>query len=213
MLRLTTTGSHRFCDRQGRELALREVVRQHVAQPGQRWKARGCLFKDAGWRAVGLVAIWGMGAKESLVVITDLRPQWAVLRLYDRRFWIESGFRNDKRNGWQWEASHVQGVSHHERLLLGMAWASVVTLCIGVEEAQARVARVATRAIKRGRIGQPRHARESIFTLGLRKIRGGLYGTTQRALPWRLPDLDALSWERSWYQAQSLQLIFPPVRP
>ncbi len=213
VVRLTTTGSHRFCDRQGRELALREVVRQHVAQPGQRWKARGCLFKDAGWRAAGLVAIWGMGAKEPLVVITDLRPHWAVLRLYDRRFWIETGFRSDKRKGWQWEASQVQGMAHHERLLLAMAWASIVVLCIGVAEAQLREARLAERPMRRGRIGQPRHARESVFTLGLRKVRGWLYGTTRRRLPWHLPNLDALSWERRWHQAQSLRLIFPPVRP
>ncbi len=214
VLRLTTTGSHRFYDRHGRELALRLVLRQHIGQPGQRWKTQGHLFKDAGWRAVGLLGIWGQGAKEPLVVITDLPLQWAVLRLYDRRFWIEPGFRSDKRKGWQWEASQVQGVIHHERLLLGMAWASLITLCIGLEEAQVRVARLARRPRRPGRSGQPRHARESIFTLGLRKVRGWLYGTRRQDLPWCLSDLDAASWERQWHQYQSLRLIFgSPVRP
>ena len=104
----------------------------------------------------------------------------------------------------------MQGVAHHERLLLGMAWASLVALCVGIAEAQTRMARVATR---QGRIGQPRHARESSFTLGVRMVRSWLYGTLQQALPWRLPDLDALSWERSRHQVQSIPFIFPPVRP
>lgn len=136
---------------------------------------------------------WGGAPAHLLLVITDLPLQWAVLRIYDRRCWIEPSFRNDTGKGWQWEASQVQGVAHHERLLLGMAWASVGTRCIGVEEAHARLTQVATRPIRRARIGRPRHARESVFTLGLRKVRGWLYGTTQRALPWRLPDLDACS--------------------
>ncbi len=78
VLRLTTTGSHRWCDRHGREHALRDVLRAHLGQPGQRWRARGCLFKDAGWRQVELVGLWATGQKEALVVITDLRERWGV---------------------------------------------------------------------------------------------------------------------------------------
>ncbi len=213
VVRLTTTGSHRFCAQRGREHALREVVQRQVGHPGQRWRTRGQLFKDAGWRAVGLVGVWGLGAKEPLVVITDLPPQWPVLRLYDRRFWIEAGFRSDKRKGWQWEASQVQGVPHHERLVLAMAWASVVVLCVGVAEAQARLAGLAARRVGQSGTGRPRHARESVFTLGLRAVRRWLYHTTRRAMPWRLPQLEALSWERRWHQAQSLRFMFSPVRP
>lgn len=213
VLRLTTSGSHRFRDQRGREHALREVVQRQVGHPGQRWRTRGHLFKDAGWRDVGVVGLWGLGAKEPLVVITDLPPQWPVLRLYDRRFWIEAGFRSDKRKGWQWEASQVQGVAHHERLVLAMAWASVVVLCVGVEEAQARLAGLAARRVGHGGAGRPRHARESVFTLGLRAVRCWLYQTTRRVMPWRLPSLDALSWDRCWHQAQSLRFLFPPVRP
>lgn len=213
ILRLTTTGTHRFVDWHGQEHALRAVVHRHLRQPGQRWRTRGQLFKDAGWRMVSLVGVWGVGAKEPLVVITDLPPQWMVLRLYDRRFWIEPGFRSDKRKGWQWEASQVQGLAHHERLLLGMAWASVVVLCVGVEEAQRRLTAAHARPWRK-RLRQVRHARESVFTLGLRALRRWLYGTTRRQLPWRLPDLDAPSWERSWYHWQSNRLIVnSPVRP
>lgn len=213
VLRLTTTGSHRWCDRTGREHALRAVVRQHVGQAGQRWRARGCLFKDAGWRRVELVALWAVGQKEALVVITDLGERWGVLALYQRRFWIEPGFRSDKRKGWQWESSQVQGVAHHERLLVGMAWASLVALVVGVEAAQQQVVRLGQQARRRAR-PQVRHARESVFTLGVRALRRWLYQATRCALHWQLSALDAPSWEQQWYQHQALRLIFrSPVRP
>jgi hypothetical protein len=213
VLRLTTTGSHRWCDHHGREHALRTVLAQHLAQPGQRWKRRGCLFKDAGWRPVAVVGLWAVGYKEALVVITDLGARWEVLALYQRRFWIEPGFRSDKRKGWQWEASQVQGVAHHDRLLLGMAWASLVALVVGVEAADVAVAQLAQQARRRAR-PQARHARESIFTLGLRALRRWLYQATRGALHWQLSALDAPSWEQQWHQYQSLRLIFGiPVRP
>jgi hypothetical protein len=213
VLRLTTTGSHRWCDHHGHEHALRAVVRQHVGRAGQRWRAHGCLFKDAGWRRVDVVAIWAAGANEALVVISDLHERWRVLALYERRFWCEAGFRNDKGKGWQWEASQVKGVAHHERLLLAMAWASVVTLVVGVEAAQQQVARLAQQARRRAR-PHVRHARESVFTLGLRALRRWLYQATRCALHWQVSQLDAPSWERQWYQHQSLRLIFgSPVRP
>jgi Transposase DDE domain len=213
VLRLTTTGSHRWCDEHGREHALRAVLTRQLGRPGQRWKARGCLFKDAGWRRVDLVALWAVGQKESLVVITDLGTRWDVLGLYQRRFWCEPGFRNDKCKGWQWEASQVKGVAHQERLLLGMAWASLVTLVVGVEAAVAAVARLAARAHRTPR-PQVRHARESIFTLGLRALRHWLYQATRGALRWQLSQLDAPSWQRQWYHYQASRLIIgQPVRP
>ncbi|HEY0603028.1 MAG TPA: transposase [Herpetosiphonaceae bacterium] len=199
VLRLTTTGSHRFCSWQGQEHGLRAVVQWHLRQPGQRWRTRGQLFKDAGWRRVNLVGIWGLGAKEALVVITDLPPQWSVLRLYARRFWIEAGFRSDKRKGWQWEASQIQGQPHHERLLLGMAWASVIILCLGVADAQARIDAAQARPWRK-RLRQVRHARTSIFTLGLRALRHWLFGTAWGEWRWCLPELDAPSWEQRWYR-------------
>jgi hypothetical protein len=213
VLRLTTSGSHRWCDQRGHEHALRAVLRQHLRGPGQRWRARGYLFKDAGWRPVELVGLWGGKAKEPLVVISDLTERWGLLALYERRFWCEAGFRSDKRKGWQWESSQVQGVEHHERLVLGMAWASLVTLVVGVEAAQEEVARLARRK-RRTALAQVRHARESVFTLGLRAMRAWLYQATRCALRWQLSRLDAPSWQQQWHHYQSFRLIFgPPVRP
>ena len=211
-VRCKANGAMRFRDRTGRERAIREVVRRHLPAPGRRWKGRGQVFKDAGWRDASVVAVWGRGHKEPLVVLTDLPPRWKVLRAYQRRFWIAPGFRNDKRKGWQWEASQVQGVAHHAVLLVAMAWASLVTVCAGIAAAQDRLAREATKRA-RGCRGQPRHARQSVFTLGLRALRRWLYGTARRTLPWRVVDLDAPSWEGQWHRVQATWLIFGAASP
>src|ERR671933_2584343 len=214
VIRVSPCGSHRFRDHQGRESRLGERVRQQVRQPGQRWKARGAVFKDAGWYAVSVVAVWAAGTAEPAVVLSDLPPRWQGVRTYDRRFWCEPGFRTDKTRGWQWEASQVQGVAHHAVLLLGMAWASLVTLCLGVEEARARLATAAARPGAGKRRRRPRHARESVFTLGLHQLRAWLYRTWRRSLRWRLPEVDSVSWSDRWHQAQAQRLILsPPVRP
>jgi hypothetical protein len=74
VIRVTPCGSHRFRDHQGRETGLGERVRQHVWQPGQRWKARGESFKAAGWYTAGVVAVWTAGTQEPLVLLSDQRP-------------------------------------------------------------------------------------------------------------------------------------------
>ena len=155
VLRVTPCGRHHFRDHQGRESSLGERVRQQVRQPGQRWKARGAVFKAAGWYAASVVATWAVGTEEPFVLLSDQPPRWQLVRTYDRRFWCEPGFRADKTRGWQWATSQVQGVDHHVVLLLGMAWASVVTLCLGVEEARARLAAAAARPVAGKRPGAP----------------------------------------------------------
>jgi hypothetical protein len=212
VIRITTTGSHRFRDIHGREWALRDWLARRVAAGGQQWKGRGAVLKGAGWRSVGLVASWARGEREPLVVITDGAARWQVLDRYDRRFWIEPGFRCDKTHGWQWEESQVRGLAHHAVLLLAMAWASLLALCLGVVEAQTALRRLAARPL-RGAPPQPRHARESIFTLGLRATRARLYQRLRRPVRWRLPDIDAISWSDHWQQAQADRVFSQTVRP
>jgi hypothetical protein len=211
VVRAKANGTLRWRDRRGREQGLRALVRQRVRVPGMRWKGRGQVFKGAGWREASVLAVWAAGQAERLVVLSDLPPQWAVLRLYDRRFWIEPGFRADKRKGWQWEQSQVQGVAHHERLLLALAWASLLVLSLGVQAAQARLA---ARGAHPGRPPRPQHPRQSLFTLGLRWVRQWLYRVVDEALPCFLPALDAPSWHAQWLHHQAQHLIFgQSVRP
>src|SRR5258708_7697910 len=83
--------------RRQREQPLRDLVRRRLHAVGTRWKCRGFAFKDAGWRPVSVVGTWASGQEQKLVVLTDLPVNWKVLRWYRRRFWIEAGFRQDKR--------------------------------------------------------------------------------------------------------------------
>jgi DDE family transposase len=212
IVRITTTGSHRFRDGHGREWALRDWLARRVAAPGQQWKGRGGVLKTAGWRRVSLVACWAHGEQEPLVVITDGAARWQVLDRYGRRFWIEPGFRSDKTHGWQWEASQVQGLAHHAVLLVAMAWASLLALCLGVTEARAALRRLAARPI-RGAPPHPRPARESVFTLGLRAIRERLYQRLRRRVHWHLPEIAAISWYDRWHQAQAFRVFAQTVRP
>jgi hypothetical protein len=214
VVRLKAEGATRFLDHQGREHGLKALLHRQVAGPGQRWKARGRIFKGAGWRPASVVAVWAPGAKERLVVITDLAPRWAVLRAYERRFWIEPGFRIDKTAGWQWEACQVTILDHQRRLLLAMAWATLLVVCLGLVEARARVHAISTRSRSRHRAATPQHARASLFTLGLSLARRWLARTAVPTIHWRLAHLAAPAWTTTWYRAQTLHARFPQtVRP
>ena len=208
IVRLKAEGATRFLDHQGREHSLKAVVQRHVASPGQRWKARGRIFKGAGWRPASVVAVWAPGAKERLVVISDLAPRWAVLRSYDRRFWIESGFRTDKTAGWQWEACQVTDLTHHRPLLLAMAWATLLVVCLGLSEARARVRSVAASPRSRRGPAKPQPARASLFTLGLACARRWLARTARPSFRWSLTRLSAPAWTTVWYRAQAQHYLF-----
>lgn len=212
VVRAKAASALRFRGRGGREAPLRDLVRRRVAAPGRRWKGRGQLFKKAGWRDASVVAVWAPGAAEPLVVLTDLPPRWEVLRRYGCRFWIEPGFRSDKAAGWQWEASRVPGAERQARLLLALAWASLVALCLGTQEAAARLAAAARPAGRRPPKPQP--PRDSLFGLGLRAARRHLYRAARPPLRWRLAGPGLTSWYDHWLQAQAFRYIFAqPVRP
>ena len=217
IVRQQVKGQGRFLDRRGREYELSEVIRHCLPGRGTRWKARGKVFKDAGWREASLVGVWGLTEEEPLVVVSDLPTRWDLLALFERRFWIEPGFRSDKRGGWQWEDTQVKGVEHNERLLLAMAWATLIVLCIGLEEAKAKITKLAERQVRKihGKpvVGLPRHARESLFTTGLRAAGRLFCRTTYCAIHWLITDLDAGTWYQTWYACQAFRYMHQTVRP
>lgn len=208
VVRCKARGTLRYRDQLGRDQSLAAVLDGQLPAAGTRWKGRGWAFKKAGWRPVSVVALWGIGYREPLVVLSNLPPTWRLVRLYQRRFWIEPGFRTDKRKGWQWEASQVRDREHQERLLLAMAWASLVLLCLGSADAEGRLAARLTRPARR-----PQHQRASLFMLGLQQARQWLYGTSVVGLTWRLPEVPAEGWGDQWLSRQRYRLLFQPVRP
>lgn len=210
VVRVTTTGSHRWRTAQGSDEGLRDLVAARLAAPGTRMRATGAFAKKAGWRDAALVGVWAAGQAEPLVVLTDLPPRWQVLRLYARRFWIEPGFRLDKRRGWDWEACQVRAVAHHTVLLLALAWASALVICIGAADAAQQRAALAHRPSRRTR----EHARDSLATRGLAAIRRWLYHPGRYRLIWTLPNLHGPRWNEEWLGAQIHHALFAlPVRP
>lgn len=207
LIRCKANGSLRFCDAQGTEHELAPLLRQQLT-PGRRWKGRGRLFKDAGWREASVVGLWARDEEAPLVVISDLPPRWELLGWYRRRAWTEPAFRHTKSKGWQWEHCQVQGVAHQQRLLLGMAWASVLTLLAGVEVARAALAR----QVQHRHFTRPQHARRSLFMLGLSWLPQWLAPPAVLP-PWRLTDFSPHSWNDQWLAHQRYHLIFSPVRP
>ena len=208
VIRLRTKASTRVLDQQGREHALTTVFGRRLQHRGQRCKFRGKLFKDAGWRTVSVVALWAEREDAALAIITDFPPSYSVLPIYRKRFWIECGFRTDKSAGWQWEACQVRDLTHHRVLLLAMAWASVITLCLGAEEAEATLAKQQHHPPRR-----PEHARFSLFSLGLKRLRAFLHHPHTWHLRWLLPDLNAPSWNQQWLTLQRRQYLGQTVRP
>jgi hypothetical protein len=212
IIRCKGKGTIRFRDRQGQETGLAERITQHVPTINRRWKARGWLFKKAGWREASVVALWAAREEEPLVVISDLPPRWDLLRTYAVRAWIEPGFRQEKSRGWQWEACQVPSLAHQQTLLLAMAWASMLTLLLGSQEAAAVMTQVTHR--DHGRPPRkPHHARYSLFSLGLHAIQRWIDRHDYRILPRGLPPAPLLSWTAQWYGLLARAYIFQSVRP
>ena len=220
IVRLTTTGTHRIEVGPHPEQALKDFLAVHLAAAGRRWKGRVRLFKAAGWHDLSLVALWQRGQREPLVVISALPPTWPLLRTYSRRFWTEPAFRTDKSRGWHWEQAQITDPQHHAVLLLAMAWASLLTLLAGAAEAGRQLAALATRPARhhacKFAAALPRHARDSLFQLGLDAL---LHAPPALAPPLplaRLPDLTAPAWNTAWLAAQRhrfLHAVFQTVRP
>lgn len=215
VVRAQTRSSLRFRTWQGREEALAARVAAVLPRPGCRWKARGAVFKGAGWRTASVVGQWAAGQREPVVVLTDLPPRWEVLAWYSNRFWIEPSFRADKSAGWGWEDSGVQGLEHHAVLLVAMAWATLLVAGVGMGEARARLQRLARRPWRRRPRGwdgrRVRHARDSVLTLGLRMVLWWVCQTGQ--LPTVVLDLTGPSWNDRWRQAQIARNLANAVRP
>ena len=212
LVRCKANGSVCYQNWQGREEPLRERITREVGAPGRRWKARGKVFKEAGWREASVVAVWEPTAKEPLVTLSDLPPRWELHAGYDGRFWTEPGFRNDKSAGWQWEDNRVEDIAHQNVLLTAMAWATLTVLCLGRAEAQRRLQTQLPRARKRltrdRSPAKPQPARDSLFTLGWHVAHRWLYRTTHVHLRWLLDEISPLSWTARWFQSQARLFIF-----
>jgi hypothetical protein len=118
-------------------------LRQMVPKVGDIRCATGTAFSTRGRQMTGtLLGWWGAGHKEPWLLLSDLAPQQADPSWYGLRSWIEQGFKDSKRGGWQWQHTRMEDPERADRLWLAIAVATLWLLRVGgsAEAVQAKQA-------------------------------------------------------------------------
>ena len=119
-------------------------LKQMVPKVEDVWCGTGTAFSTRGRQMAGtLLGWWGSGHKEPWLILSDLAPQQADPSWYGLRSWIEQGFKDSKRGGWQWQHTRMEDPKRADRLWLAIAVATLWLLRVGgiaEEAAQAKQA-------------------------------------------------------------------------
>ena len=151
-----------------------------VPKPGSGWCGEVVCFSEPKSRLhCTLLARWEEGYKESWLVVTDLAPAQAQVMWYGMRSWIEQGFKDYKRGGWQWHQTKMTDPARAERLWLAMAVATLWVVSVGGEAdvslpVSTLDALPATHIARRTRQSASRPRLLSCFARGLVAIIGAL---------------------------------------
>jgi hypothetical protein len=114
---------------QGSQQELR-CVREWVSKPGEHWS--GKVEGGQEERLCCTMLIHGeVGSDERWVIVTDLAPEESQVAWYSMRFWIEGGFKDQKRGGWQWHHTKMRDPRRAGRLWLAMAVATLWVVGVG----------------------------------------------------------------------------------
>lgn len=115
-----------------------EPIRRLVPRQGTQWSGRVRCFSSKGARVCcTLLARWEDGYQDPWFILTDLPLQQAEACWYGLRCWIECGFKDGKRGGWNWQHCRSQTPARVERLWLALAVATLIAVGLGAErEAQ-----------------------------------------------------------------------------
>lgn len=112
-----------------------------VSQPGQYWTGEVECGREERLRTHLLIS-WGEGYEQCWIIATDLPETQSQIAWYRMRFWIEGGFKDQKRGGWQWHHTKMEDPRRAERVWLAMAVATVWVVSVGGQaEAQQERAR------------------------------------------------------------------------
>lgn len=82
--------------------------------------------------ACTLLVAWTEG-REPWLIVTDLAPDQADAAWYGLRTWIEGGFKDIKRGGWQWQQTRISAPERAERFWLAVAIATLWAVSVGGE--------------------------------------------------------------------------------
>ena len=130
-------------------------------QPGCTWSGAGTCFKTNSLEATLLVR-WEEGYEEPWLILTDLPPNQALPCWYGLRAWIESGFKQIKSAGWQWQYTRMIDPERATRFWLAIAVATLWVLSVG-GEADANIPASSFEALPRNHIAR-RCSRKTSFT-------------------------------------------------
>jgi Transposase DDE domain len=145
---------------------------QVVTRVGQQWSgAVTCFAPKERQLTCTLLARWDAGYRDPWLVVTDLPPTRADVAWYGLRAWIECGFKDSKRGGWQWQATKMTDPARAERLWLVIAVATLWTVSVGCQAEAALPATVladrpAEQVARRRATGRPAVRELSCFRRG-----------------------------------------------
>jgi len=111
-----------------------EWISRWVPTPGTSWQGEVecCAGKNS--RVKGTwVLHWEVGYESAWVILTDLKPEEALVSWDGIRTWIEGGFKDFKRGLWGWHHGKMQRASSVERLWLAMAVAELWCVSLGCQ--------------------------------------------------------------------------------
>lgn len=151
-----------------------------VPKVGSGWCGDAVCFSEPKSRLrCTVLARWEEGYKEGWLVVTDLAPEQAEVVWYGMRSWIEQGFKDYKRGGWQWHQTKMIDPARAERLWLAIAVATLWVVSVGGEaDATLPVSTLealpATHIARRTRQSPTRPRLLSCFARGLLTIIGTL---------------------------------------
>ncbi len=101
-----------------------------VPKPGTAWSGVVDCFVERTVRCT-LLACWQEGYADAWLVLTDLAPEAANVVWYCMRGWIEGGFKDTKRGGWQWHQTKMTDPARASRLWLAIAVATLWVVSVG----------------------------------------------------------------------------------
>ena len=105
---------------------------QLLPSPGSIWAgAVTCFAKNS--LAGTLLAFWGPQYTQPWLILSDLPPLLASAAWYGMRIWIEDGFKDLKRGGWQWQNTRMLDPARATRFWLALAVATLWVLSVGGE--------------------------------------------------------------------------------
>ena len=103
-----------------------------IKKTDKSWAEKVVCFKHKPLKAT-LLASWDEKYEEPWLILTDLEPEQAQSCWYSMRSWVECGFKQTKRGGWQWQNTRMTDPDRASRLWLVIAVATLWAVSVGGE--------------------------------------------------------------------------------